>query len=225
MNRIFIGFDRKETAAYHVCCHSIIKNSTQPVSITPLNIRHIRNFSNTDMKASTEFAFTRFLVPWLSSYTGRSLFMDCDMLVRSDISELFNLADDSDVQVVKHRYEPKGGDKFLGAEQTKYQKKNWSSVMLFNNEQCKRLSRHYVDRMPGLHLHQFEWAKKVGELPKSWNHLVGEDVGEFSDPDIVHFTLGGPYFDRYSNCAFAEEWWEYWEEANSVLDTKVLGRG
>lgn len=224
MYNIFIGFDRREIAAYQVCAYSIIKNSSVPVSITPLNIRHFPFFRNTDFKASTEFAFTRFLVPYLSNFEGRSLFMDCDMLVRGDIAELFDHADNSDVQVVKHKYKPKEGDKFLGAEQTLYEKKNWSSVMLFNNEQCKALTKNYVNTAGGLHLHQFEWAKKVGELPKSWNYLVGEDIdaAQYGDPDLVHYTIGGPYFQKYDGCQFSDDWWEYFKEANSVLDTRVL---
>ena len=220
MLNIFIGFDPKEIAAYQVCCYSIIKHATQPVSITPLNIRHLGDFTNTDYKASTEFAFTRFLVPYLSDYQGHSLFMDCDMLVRADVSELFALADDSEVMCVKHIYEPKPEDKFLGTTQTSYPKKNWSSVMLFNNEKCKSLSKHYVNTAPGLALHQFEWAKSVGALAPSWNHLVGEYPP--ADADIVHFTLGGPYFDDYRDCEYAAEWWAVFKEANSVLDVKTL---
>ena len=143
------------------------------------------------------------------------------MLVRGDIAELFSFADDNDVQVVKHKYSPKEGDKFLGAEQTVYEKKNWSSVMLFNNEKCKKLTKYYVNTAGGLHLHQFEWANRVGDLPKTWNYLVGEDI-DYGDPQIVHYTLGGPYFSDYRDCKFSDEWWKYWEESNSVLDRKVL---
>ncbi len=148
--------------------------------------------------------------------------MDCDMLVRSDISELFaHTDDDCDVMVVKHKYDPKPGDKFLHQEQTSYSKKNWSSVMLFNNARCKTLSKHYVNRASGLSLHQFDWANNVGSLPRSWNHLVGEYEAN-TDADIAHFTLGGPYYRESSNCEYANEWWDCWREANSVLDIKVL---
>jgi lipopolysaccharide biosynthesis glycosyltransferase len=221
MLRIFIGYDSREVAAYQVCSYSIIKHAKQPVLITPLNIRHLTGFTNTDYKASTEFAFSRFLVPYLCDYEGRALFMDCDMLVRTNIAELFDLADDSDVMCVQHKYEPKPEDKMLGAIQTSYQKKNWSSVMLFNNEKCKTLSKHYVNSTPGLQLHQFMWAKSVGELPNNWNHLVGEYPAH-ADADLVHFTLGGPYFEKYRHCEYAEEWWQYFNEANSVLDVKTL---
>jgi len=191
---IFIGFDSTEIATYQVCSYSIIKNSTVPISITPINIRHLHGFTNTDFKASTQFAFTRFLVPYLSDYDGYSLFMDSDMLVRSDISKLFAHYDEvSDVMCVKHDYIPKSHIKFLGHEQTTYRYKNWSSVMLFNNEKCKVLSKHFVNSTSGLKLHQFDWTSNVGKLPRSWNHLVGE-YEKNTDDDLVHFTLGGPYF-------------------------------
>jgi len=223
MLNIYIGYDPKEIAAYQVCAHSIIRHAKQPVSISPLNVRHISGFTNTDYKASTEFAFTRFLVPYLSEYKGWSLFMDCDMLLRTDISKLFGHMDQQyDVMVVKHEYDPVSGDKFLGQEQTIYPKKNWSSVMLFNNDKCRKLTKHYVNTSSGLHLHQFQWAQEVGGLPRSWNHLVGEYDANM-DADLVHFTLGGPYFKESRDCEYADEWWSCWREANSVLDVKILG--
>jgi len=227
MLRIFIGFDKAEVAAYQVCSYSIINNSSVPVSITPLNIRHFPWFTNNDYKASTEFAFTRFLVPWLSGFAGWSLFMDGDMLVRSDISKLFDMKDDKyAVQCVQHNYTPQPGPKFLGTEQTEYSRKNWSSVMLFNNEKCTGLSEEYVNSAPGLALHQFEWCKgtEIGSLPKSWNYLIDEECGpvDFSDPELVHFTRGGPYFEEFSCCPYSEEWFRYYNESCSVLDRRLV---
>jgi lipopolysaccharide biosynthesis glycosyltransferase len=224
--RIFIGYDSREIAAFNVCVHSIIKHSTRPVSITPLNVRHFPWFTNNDYMASTEFAFTRFLVPYLSDYRGISLFLDGDMLVRSDIDRLFCCAEpDKVVSVVKHNYRPKRGDKFLGQRQSVYDKKNWSSVMLFNNEKCRSLTPDYVNMAEGLDLHKFNWCKDkdIGELPKSWNYLVGEEIGSgYANPDLVHYTLGGPYFKDYEECEYADEWFKYWQEANSVLDRRVV---
>ena len=225
MKKVFIGFDPKEIAAFQVCAYSIWKNASEPIAIIPLNIRQIPGFQNTDYKASTEFAFTRFLVPYLSAFKGWSVFMDCDMLVLGDIVEIFEAADpNADVSVVKHDYLPKMDDKFLGQQQTTYNKKNWSSVMVFNNDACKLLSKHYVNTASGLHLHQFEWATAVAELPPSWNVLVGEGNDQ-GFADIVHFTRGGPYFAEYADCGYSKEWRKYWREANSVLDVKILGEG
>lgn len=147
------------------------------------------------------------------------------MLVRNDVYKLLEFADDEKaVYVVKHNYKPKMGDKFLGQQQTEYDKKNWSSVMLFDNERCTMLTKEYVNTAKGLDLHRFAWCedKYIGSLPKSWNYLVGEEVEKQMDADIVHFTRGGPYFRAYENCQYADEWREYWREANSVLDRRVI---
>lgn len=226
MIRVFVGYDKAETAAYQVCCYSIIKNCSVPVSITPLKIGHFPYFTNAHPLQSTEFAFTRFLVPSLCDFKGHALFMDADMLVRGDLADLFNLADpEKAVQVVKHNYQPKDEVKFLNQAQTKYSRKNWSSVILFNNEKCEVLKESYVNNANGLYLHQFQWLEndEIGSLPKSWNYLVGEDHdGQHTNPDIVHFTRGGPYFEDYRDCAFAGEWRQYFKESISVLDTKQV---
>ena len=223
--QIFIGWDRSEIAAYQVCSYSIIKNASKPVTISPLNIRHLDWFTNNDNKSTTEFAFTRFLVPFLSDYKGVSLFMDSDMLVRTDIHRIMDFFDpEKAVQVVKHDYNPNMKEKFSGNKQTTYYQKNWSSVMLFNNKLCKNLVPEYVNSTKGLNLHQFKWVDEslVGELPRSWNYLVGEEMEKQPDADIVHFTRGGPYFKEYDHCEYANEWFKYWREANSVLDRRVV---
>jgi lipopolysaccharide biosynthesis glycosyltransferase len=135
--------------------------------------------------------------------------MDCDMLMRADIAELWALRDwRYAVMCVKHDYQPKIDTKFLGQAQTKYEKKNWSSFILFNNDECRALTPNYVNTATGLQLHQFKWLENedlIGELPVTWNYLVNEyDYRE--DAKNVHFTDGGPYFEEYKNDDYAEEW-------------------
>lgn len=215
MLKIFIGYDPNEVAAYHVLAHSIIRHATEPVSITPLKLDYLPMHRKRDPKQSTEFAFSRFLVPHLSGYEGVSLFLDCDMLCRWDVKELFDMMDFSkDVMVVKHDYTPKTKTKFLDQEQTVYKMKNWSSVMLFNNKQCRDLTPETVNYHTGLWLHQFHWtdADGIGELPKEWNHLVGE-YDNNPNAKLIHFTLGGPYFTGYEHCEYALEWFDELEKA------------
>jgi hypothetical protein len=209
--RVFIGFDPRETAAFHVLAHSIHKHASQPVAIAPIALDQLRpEFDRPrDPLQSTDFSFSRFLTPHLSGYAGWSLFMDCDMLLRTDIAELWKLRDERHaVMCVKHNHMPRESTKFLGETQSKYAKKNWSSVMLFNNARCTALTLDYVARASGLELHQFKWLgddELIGALPHRWNHLVGVDA---YDPDaaIVHYTIGGPYFDEYRDCDYADEW-------------------
>jgi len=209
--KIFIGYDRHEIVAYHVLCQSIIEQSSKPLNFTPLNLKNLSNIftRRRNNLQSTEFSFSRFLVPYLSSYRGWSLFMDCDMIVTSDISELFSLKDENKaVMVCKHDYQPKENLKFLGQTQTKYEKKNWSSVMLFNNAKCKALTPDYVNTVTGLELHQFKWLENetlIGSLPLEWNWLVGEYPLN-NNAKNLHYTLGGPYFDGYENSEHADDW-------------------
>jgi hypothetical protein len=158
---------------------------------------------------STDFSFSRFLVPFLSGYQGWSVFMDCDMLMREDLAKLWERRDDRfAVMVVKHEHAPRETVKFLNQPQSSYEKKNWSSVIVFNNARCRALTPDYVNRASGLELHQFKWLDDdalIGSLPNRWNHLVGYDPPR-SDAALVHFTLGGPYFDEYRDCEYAAEW-------------------
>ena len=43
---IFIGYDPREAIAYHVCANSIIRNSSVPVSITPLALNNFKDYND-----------------------------------------------------------------------------------------------------------------------------------------------------------------------------------
>lgn len=208
---VYIGYDSNEVIAYHTLCQSILELSSVPVRFMPLNLKNLGGVFKRDRNAlqSTEFSFSRFLVPYLSQYEGWSLFMDCDMIVKTDIAELFKLKDETKaVLVCKHDYIPKEEVKFLGQTQTKYEKKNWSSVMLFNNKKCRSLTEDYVNSATGLQLHQFKWLESenlIGSLPLEWNWLVGE-YPENRNAKNLHYTLGGPYFSDYQDTDNATDW-------------------
>ncbi|HEX3096523.1 MAG TPA: glycosyltransferase [Usitatibacter sp.] len=211
MIRVFIGYDDREAAAFGVLSHSIHARSSEPVSIAPLRLSELAGIYKRprDPLQSTDFSFSRFLAPHLCGYEGWAIFMDCDMLVLDDIAKLWRLRDDRyAVQVVKHVHVPKEEVKFLGAVQTKYAKKNWSSVMLMNCAKCTALTPEYVNAASGLELHQFKWLegdRLIGEIPPAWNHLVGYDPPR-RDASLVHYTIGGPYFEAYRDCEYAREW-------------------
>ena len=68
MINIFIGYDEGEKIAYHTLSESIRRNSSVPVSITPLSLNNLPQFTREKQSnQSTDFAFSRFLVP--VSYT------------------------------------------------------------------------------------------------------------------------------------------------------------
>ena len=213
MIRLFIGYDPREAVAYNVLGHSVVRRSSRPVSVTAVALHELDGlmWRERNPLQSTDFSFSRFLTPYLCDFQGWAVFMDCDMLVLDDIAKLWELRDDRyAVQVVKHDHVPKEDTKFLGSVQTRYEKKNWSSVMLMNCAKCEALTPDYVNTASGLDLHRFHWLESddlIGEIPHRWNHLVDYDdpvpVAELSN---LHYTIGGPYFADFKDCGYSAEW-------------------
>lgn len=158
---------------------------------------------------STEHANARFLVPSLAK-NGWALFMDGDMLVRSNIARVFDGLDGRKaIYCVQHQHAPTLTTKMDGQIQTAYSRKNWSSFVLFNcdHPSNRKLTVEMVNTLPGRELHRFCWLddSEIGCLDQSWNFLVGHTDPEIA-PDVVHFTDGSPDMAGYENVAFADEW-------------------
>ena len=221
MINIFVGYDSKEKVAFNTLSYSILKNSTQPIAITPIYLENIKDtfVRERNNLSSTEFSFSRFIIPHLMNYQGWALFMDCDMLMKAAIAELWRLRDDKyAVQVCQHDYIPKSATKFLGQTQTVYPKKNWSSFMLMNCKKCTTLTPDYVNKASGLELHQFKWLETedlIGDLPLEWNWLA-EEYEPKEDIKNIHYTEGGPYFKGYEEIDYAKDWFEYHKECNEL---------
>lgn len=223
----YIGVDSREEEAASVCIHSLKRHSSVPIFTMELRDSVLRYLGLYDRKFdmrdgihydeidgkpfSTEFAFTRFLVPSLARlHSGWALFCDSDMLFRGDVAELLELADPAfAVMVVKHQHHPRETVKMDGQIQSRYPKKNWSSFMLWNCDHPanRNLTVDCVNREPGSFLHQFGWLKEeqIGNIPQEWNWLEGSSPASI-DPRVVHFTRGGPWMPGYENVHYAEEW-------------------
>lgn len=224
--RVFVGWDSREVTAYDVCKWSLARRCSYPVSVYPImekSVRHAGLYTREHEKKdgqlwdkisgapmSTEFAITRFLTPHLAQ-EGWALFIDCDMLILGDVSDLFKKADPKyAVQVVKHLHIPEETEKMDGQIQTAYPRKNWSSVMLFNCDHPanRNLTLEKINTLPGRDLHAFSWLKdeEIGSLPLDWNYLV--DVSpEIDRPLLAHYTLGTPDMPGYTTGQWAEKWW------------------
>jgi len=217
--RVFIGYDSREAAAFSVLSHSINSRASIPVSTAPLMLSQLGGAFSRPRESlqSSDFSFTRFLTPYLAGYEGWAMFMDCDMVMLEDIANLWALRDDRyAVMCVQHDHVPNEEKKFLNEIQTKYAYKNWSSVMLFNCAKCQTLTPEFVNSATGLQLHQFKWLDgddQIGALPSKWNHLVGYDEPR-NDAALVHYTIGGPYFEEFRDCEYADEWFS---ERESML--------
>ena len=218
MIKVFVGFDSREEIAYEVCKHSILKHNKN-VKVSPLKQDHMRRLGlywrPTDPLSSTEFTFTRFLVPALCNYQGWAVFCDCDFIWTEDIANLIASADPKyAVMCVHHDYTVKNTVKMDGKEQTIYPRKNWSSMVLFNcgHPSNQILTADLVNKETGKYLHRFGWLKdeEIGQISHEWNWLVGVyDEPTDGKPRAIHYTEGGPWFDNYRDCEYADVWNNY----------------
>jgi lipopolysaccharide biosynthesis glycosyltransferase len=222
---IFVGYDGVvEPVAFHVFCQSVIEKATIPVSFTPLALNTLKGYTETHKDGSNAFIYSRFLVPYLCDYKGYALFVDGDMLCRTDIKELMDTIDPlAAVSVVKHDYKTKNPVKYLGHKNEDYPRKNWSSVMVWNCEHFKnkQLTPEMIMNSTGKELHRFKWLDNefinlIGEIPKSWNWLVGE-YDYYDKANLVHFTIGTPCFADYKDCDYADEWWQTYNNLKQPL--------
>ena len=174
---IVVGFDQRESVADHTFTQSVIEKSSLPVSFIPLAINTLKGYEETHKDKSNDFVYSRFLTPYLNEFKGWAIFADGDMICQADIKELWGLKDESKaLLVVKHDYETKAHQKYLGNTNENYPRKNWSSVILWNCAHPKHsvLTPDFIGSQTGKFLHRFAWLEDsdIGELPPEWNWLA-----------------------------------------------------
>ncbi len=214
--KVFVGYDSREDIAWQVCRHSLLRHSDQSVNVIPLRQRALRELGlynrPIDAGASTEFSLTRFLTPFLAAQRGWVLFCDCDFLFTTDVRNVLSGLDSSKaVYCVQHDYVPAHQVKMDGKRQTTYPRKNWSSFILFNcdHPDVRALTPIVVDSASPAYLHRFEWVRDqdaIGALDLAWNFLEGEYVKPRATPHVIHYTNGGPWFEQWQDCDYADLW-------------------
>mgnify|MGYP003974605347 FL=1 len=223
MYNVFVGWDSREEDAYKVCEHTLRKHSSVELNIVPLKREELieKGLYTRDEggSVSTEFAYTRFLTPYLSEYKGWSLFIDCDFLFTRDVAELFSLSDPNHAAMcVQHDYTPSEATKMDGQKQVAYPRKNWSSCVLWNcgHPANAMITPDIVNTETGAFLHRFQWLPDnlIGELPLEWNWLEGEYEKPDEIPAVIHYTNGGAWFKECQDVDYAQEWLDALQEAS-----------
>ena len=209
-NQIFIGYDSREARAYDVCEHSLRYSTLKVTKLFSVDIpEYNRDWGEPQ---STDFTFTRFFVPHLSSFKGWSFFVDCDFLfLAHPIAILMTIDTTKAVSVVQHPpYIPLKEVKMDGVAQHKSFRKNWASLKVFNNEHPsnKILTPDYLnDHVPGIDFHHLKWLddSEIGSIPLDWNCL--DQYYHLDDPSAIHYTDGGPWFgEEFANTRYAQDW-------------------
>jgi lipopolysaccharide biosynthesis glycosyltransferase len=224
MIQVYAGFDEREAVGYHTFCASVIEHCTEPVSISPLNLKALQKVYHGGQRDGTNaFIYSRFLIPYLQKFSGWALFVDgADMIVKDDLAKLWAMRDPyKAVQVVKHDYKTKHPRKYIGTSMESpnedYPCKNWSSVMLINCQHYgwRHITPSLIETVPGSHLHRFQFLEDryVGELPAGWNHLADE-MGQNDDAKLLHWTAGIPAWAHYKDAPHAVDWFHAHEKVN-----------
>jgi lipopolysaccharide biosynthesis glycosyltransferase len=225
--KIFVGYDSREDIAWQVCRHSIARHSAGECEVCPLrqpSLRELGLYTRPfDTGSSTEFSLTRFLTPYLAGTSGWAIFCDCDFLFTADVRQVLEGLDPTKaLYCVQHDYVPAHVVKMDGKAQTTYPRKNWSSFMVFNLEHpdVRALTPDVVNNASPSYLHRFDWIKDpqaIGALELDWNFLEGEYPKPEQTPRVIHYTNGGPWFDEWQQCDFADLWLE---ERDLYLESK-----
>ena len=198
--KVFIGYDPRQPLAYTVVAHSIASRASKPVPITRLQLNQLP----ITRRGLTEFTYSRWLVPFLSSYEGYSVFVDADMLVLADITQILNGIDPlAAVSVVMH--------------EAAFER---PSLMVFNNKRCRVLTPDYVEDQSHP-LFDLKWASKVGALHKNWNHVIGYNPPN-PDAKIIHYTRGIPCWPETDKTEWAAEWHQEFGAASATVSFEEL---
>lgn len=218
--RIWIGWDSRFPVPAKVLAYSLRKHSSVPLDIRYLDLAHLERcygfVPRHDPKATTEFTYSRFLVPYLCDYAGTALFLDNDMVCLGDVAEVFQtfrpLERALTVRQHAHRVVD-GSTKMYGAVQTSYPRKNWSSMMLMDCGNLRCWTKDAVQEADGARLHRFKDLSddQVGHLPPGWNDL--EHQYDPAATRLLHWTEGGPWYPQYEKCPHADLWRKYRDEA------------
>ncbi len=220
---IVVGFDQRESVTYHTFTQSIIEKASLPISFTPLAINTLKGYEEKHEDKSNDFVYSRFLTPYLNDFKGWAIFADGDMICQTDIKELWDLRDESKaLLVVKHDYQTKAHQKYLGNINENYPRKNWSSVILWNCAHPKHrvLTPDFIASQTGKFLHRFSWLDHadIGELPPEWNWLAIE-YPENKNSKLIHYTLGTPCFKDYKNTEMADIWHEAYKRTINGINS------
>lgn len=227
---VYVGYDGRESRAYAVCVRSLLDHASVRLDVRPLLQADLRaqglyhrpeRIDSTGQRwclvsgapCSTEFSNSRFFLRRLRG-GGRAVFCDSDFLWRRDIADLVaGLEGDHALWCVKHRHEPTEEQKMRGQAQTRYDRKNWSSLMVWQlDHPAHELVAPVLDLWPGRTLHRLQWLvdDEIGDLSPGWNWLAeveGQPPAGEMGPAAVHFTQGTPDMPGHETAPYAGEWW------------------
>ncbi|MEE8164153.1 MAG: hypothetical protein V3T64_01150, partial [Myxococcota bacterium] len=179
--RVFVASTEKELLPVRLLEFSIRKRTSMSVSVLPLFRAEIDIPIPKDRRnlPRTPFSFQRFLIPELTGYEGRAIYLDADMQVFADLSRLWlQPLDDTEILAV--------GDTQNGARRPQF------SVMLLNCDLLRWDIREIVAALDRgeLNYERLMWEMAVADriradLDPDWNSLERYDQ---QTTRLLHYT-------------------------------------
>jgi len=102
--RVYVAATEAQMLAVKVLEYSIRKHASLTVQVSALHLSGIEipSPAKPENRPRTPFSFQRFLIPSLTGYQGRAIYLDSDMQVFQDIRRLWNVSlEDADLLAVQ----------------------------------------------------------------------------------------------------------------------------
>jgi hypothetical protein len=188
--RVFCGCDESQIVAARVLEYSIRKHASRPVRFYPMLNLPTPVPKDQKNRGRTGFSFSRFHIPKLAGFKGRGLYVDADMQVFGDLTELWDIPFDGAKVMCTRQDEPpeqwKDSSWFHPGRQL--------SVMMLD---CERLDWDIDEIVGGLDKGRYDYEQLMFELcivdeddindniPPEWNHLEHYEEGT----KLLHYTV------------------------------------
>jgi lipopolysaccharide biosynthesis glycosyltransferase len=227
--RVFVGADESQLVPAAVLEYTVRKHTDRRVEFTTMRDLPVPMPNDPAKRPRTGFSFYRFMIPKLAGYEGRALYLDCDMQVFADLSELWAIPFHG--QTVLCTYQPEPPERWKGNKN--FKPGRHLAVMMLD---CSRLNWDVHEIVRGLDEDRYGYTELMSDLaivpeeqieeriPVEWNSLEHYEPGTTK---LVHYTQVPTQPWKNDESPLRELWLEAFREAlaASALDPQVVVRG
>lgn len=186
--RVYVGVDTSQILAVPVLEHSIKRHTDMKVEVIPMLDLPVPEPKDPRQGQRTGFSYSRFCIPKLAGYKGKAIYMDADMLVFSDIKELWNIPFDGAKVIIQEEVK-----QTTNKEGAPDQRIKQCSVMLID---CDRVDWDIETIVQGFDDELYDYEDLMYRLcildesdikygvPFTWNSLEHYDAAT----NLIHYT-------------------------------------
>jgi lipopolysaccharide biosynthesis glycosyltransferase len=187
---VFVGADRSQWLAAKVLEYSIHKHASKPVRVVTMIDLPVPVPKDPANRQRTGFSFSRFAIPKLAKYRDRALYLDSDMLVFSDLAQLWDIEFGKQKVLCTTQDVPP-----VWKDNPWFHPGRQFSVMLLD---CPNLNWDVCEVVAGLDRGDYNYAQLLFDMcllapdqiedriPPQWNCL---EHYEESKSSLIHYTV------------------------------------